>query len=415
MFMHVGAMSTSAVTIPAVYVQTGIPLQQILIMVTIATLASTILSLFLATPLMRKIGPKWCLLLGSILCVIHFLVYATISDNPWPLYIGGCLGGASVALGTTAAGGAMIGSWFIEKRARMLGIAFGITSIGAGLWQVAGGYLIASYGVNMMWIIMSAVILVVAVGTNLLFIKSPEKAGQKPLGWQKFEAEQAKAAASEERGEAAKASVGLDLKAARKTASMWLLFLAFILAVCAINTYRTNLPSFLTLEGWSTIDSSNISGIRAIVSAIFLLAVGFLVEKTGLKVILVIMMATAGVSLAVLGFTGVGIAMVMVSVVLSLFGAGIGGPFVGMVAGDAFGSKDFAAVQTFLMASTFIAGSIAPLISSAVLQFGGTLALVNIIMAVFAIASILLFLVGMNVSPYVKARRAGETTSANEN
>ena len=193
---------------------------------------------------------------------------------------------------------------------------------------------------------------------------------------------------------------------------MWVLFLAFILAVIAVNTYRTNLPSFLAMEGWSTVDAANISGVRAIVSAIFLLAVGFLVEKIGLKPIMFIMMATFGVSLAIIGFAEVGVFMVILSVILSLFGAGIGGPFVGMIAGEAFGSKEFAAIQTFLMASTFIAGFIAPLISSAVLQFGGTLALVNLIMAVVSFVSIVLFLVGLSISPFVKNKKARKETAA---
>jgi MFS family permease len=406
--LHLGAGSTSAVAIPAVIAKTGIPLAQIVIMVTCTTLSSTLFSLALATPLMRKIGPKWCMLAGTFLVTIHFLIFSTITDSALPLYIGGIFNGAGLALGTAAAGSALVGSWFIEKRAHMLGVVFGVAAIGAGLWQILAGHLITAFGVNATWQILATVIFVVGVGSNLLFMRTPEMVGQKPLGWEKFEQDQKAAALVASEDADAVNTQGVTLKTAQRSVSLWLIFAAFILAIIAINTYRTNLPTFLTMEGFSQIEASTISGVRQIAQAIFVLFIGFIIDKAGLKKVLAFMMGTMGIALLILGFNSVGFGLVVVSVALSIFGAGSGGSLVGIVANDAFGNKDFAAIQTFIMAATFIAGSIAPLITSGVLQLGGELTDIDIIMAAVITVATILFLIGLNISPMAKARKAAK-------
>ncbi|MCL2163495.1 MAG: hypothetical protein FWH55_03675 [Oscillospiraceae bacterium] len=96
--------------------------------------------------------------------------------------------------------------------------------------------------------------------------------------------------------------------------------------------------------------------------------------------------------------------LIIISIVLSVFPSGIGGSFVSISASEAFGNKDFTKNQTFLMASTFIAGALAPLISTAVLKLGGSFRTVNIITAVVALIGAVLLITGLAISPNARKK-----------
>ena len=92
MFLGMGLCSSFSMMLPEISAHTGISTGSISGNLTVAYLASFIVSMFFFKPLLRKFGAKKLLIFGDLLLMFHYILYS-YAETIWFLRICGTLGG----------------------------------------------------------------------------------------------------------------------------------------------------------------------------------------------------------------------------------------------------------------------------------------------------------------------------------
>lgn len=92
MFLGMGLCSSFSMMLPEISAHTGISTGSISGNLTVAYLASFIVSMFFFKPLLRKFGAKKLLIFGDFLLMFHYILYS-YAESLWFLRICGTLGG----------------------------------------------------------------------------------------------------------------------------------------------------------------------------------------------------------------------------------------------------------------------------------------------------------------------------------
>lgn len=400
LFMHNGSLATVAVFLGPIAAETGLPITQIMLMITFATVTGAIAGM-IAPTIISKATPRWTLLISSLMLAAHFAIYSLTTTSVVTLYVAATIGGFAMALGTQACIGTILGQWFIEKRAHVTGIVFGGSSFGGAAWQFVAGLLIQNYGFRTAYIAMGAALLVITVITNLLLVRSPEQLGQKPLGWENAEALNAAAMAG---GESVS---GLSAKQARKTAAYWVIFLALILNAMSINAVANYLNVFLGELGYTTVQSSTISSVRMIASALITMATGAILIKLKMKPFIIVMLSSMVAALLIFAFVpNPSFVLVIIAVMLSVLSSPSGGSLVGSFCTEAFGDRDYGQIMGSMIATVYIGGAFIPVLTSVLMGAGGGYNTLFALMAAITVIAMIMLVTGISMSPYAKEKKA---------
>ena len=238
MFVHLGMLSSLGIFIPRMVPDLNETLGRVSLMTSFATIVAFVMS-FITPKLLHKFSARVLLGVASVLCGIHFIMYG-MAQNVYVLWAGASLGGVVLGCGTNAVIGTIISSWFIRKRSAIIGYVFGGAALGGAAVQFLGGRMIHAVGWRETYILLGVIGFAIALIANLLFIRDPQKLGQKPLGWEDAAVEHEKAEHVTE--------TGVTAKAAMKTPSFWLLFVGIILAGFLITGFQSFAPAFLAGE-----------------------------------------------------------------------------------------------------------------------------------------------------------------------
>lgn len=185
LFLNIGCLGCFGVFLPRIVQTEGYQFGAVLLMSTFATVSAFLMNTFGLSKVVAKFGPKITLLVGSLGLSVMMVIFGA-STSIYMIYFGGIIGGISMSLSMQAPVAMLIANWFVEKRASVTSITFTGMSFGAAALIFLAGQLLANYNWRTVYFILAAIQAVLVVVVNVVLIKdSPEKIGQKPLGYDK--------------------------------------------------------------------------------------------------------------------------------------------------------------------------------------------------------------------------------------
>lgn len=248
---------------------------------TFGCLMAFIWSTFLVGPILKKVSPRAlffvCAILSVGYCLIHYF-----SSAVWMLIVAGLLGGSTLGLGTHAMGVAAITPYFGDYGKRVgtiIAVVLASAALVAAAFSFVPGMLIPIMGWRNVYLVMGVVIVL----CNLIAVALIPKAE----------------APKTSDGAAAAAAVnnesGLTVGQALKPPAFWLTFIGILFLTINYQRLSTYMVTYLTVEGMSQSVASSMQGIMQLVGIVFIIAGGTLVNKIGIKGLILF----AGVPLAV--------------------------------------------------------------------------------------------------------------------
>jgi MFS family permease len=296
--------------------------------------------------------------------------------------------------GTQAVVGSIIGSWFLKKRAMILGFVFAAPSLGSAVWQLISGFLITNWGFRVAYMIMGTSVITLSLLINLLFLRLPDQVGQKPLGW--ADAEEQKTATKTGSAGFAAHTGGFTLSEARKTLPYWLIFAGLIMSPMSVGGNNSNVATFLTGEGMSVLQASRYTSMIALFGGASTALSGFVSQKLGNKVYVYYIHIAFILGTAVLLLnTSLNPAILAFFVLLYALAAPTGASMSPTVNSQAFGDKDYSNILASMAPAGFLGSSVGPALTAAVLQTGGSLKAVYLFFACCNAAGLILLTSGL--------------------
>jgi MFS family permease len=126
-------------------------------------------------------GPRLITTVSCLLLAAGFLLMAWI-NSVWQLYcFWGIIAGIGMA-GTRVPLSSTVARWFTKRRNTMTGIVLAGTGIGALVLPPLANWVISAYGWRISFLVLGAVILVIAGSTTHLLRRDPATMGQMPFG-----------------------------------------------------------------------------------------------------------------------------------------------------------------------------------------------------------------------------------------
>ena len=391
MFVHMGALGCMGVFMPHIASNNGLEIGRLSLMVSLATGAAAVASIVLAAPLMKLLTPKWLIFVISFFIAGHFIGFSfsrTYAQN----YICGTIGGVCIALGTTGAISNILGEWFIEKRAAVIGIVVGGASFGTAVFQAIGGVLIDSIGYRTTYQIMAAFVFVIAIVVNLCFVRTPKQLGQKPLGWREDSTGQASEAVTG----------GVTLSQAVRSPAFYLIFVGVVFGGVAWTGFKTFMTTMLLQYGYSTIVSANYSAFMNAMAAVMIIAGGFLAQKMGNVAYMVFLYATCFVGCLIIFLTGSSISTILlcVAIILGASSTCSVSALPPTICTEAFGNKDYGRIIVFVLAAGYAGQALSSIIANGLLGKGWTWNMIYMAFGVCAVAALVFYLIGRSIAPY---------------
>jgi OFA family oxalate/formate antiporter-like MFS transporter len=305
-----------------------------------AGLAAFAVVMVIAGRLMPKIGPRKLTIAGGIVLGLGYALAGLFGGTSFVsifIFVG-LVGGAGIGLAYVvpiAVGTA----WFPDKKGLIMGLAVAGFGFGAMFWvKMAGawGQLIASQGLNTVFLIYGIIFLVTVVIGGMFMVLPPK--GWKPEGWNPPQASET----------AATGAVDFTSAQMLRTPQFYMIFITFVCGAGAglmsIGLMKLYPMQALTAGGLSEAAASGIAGTA--MAVFFSLANGFgrilwgaMSDKLGRKLSIFIMMATQGI--AVLCFPMMAGTPGLLYLGATIIGFNFGGNFAlfPSITADTFGNK----------------------------------------------------------------------------
>ena len=283
---------------------------------TVAYLASFIVSMFFFKPLLRKFGAKKLLIFGDLLLMFHYILYS-YAETLWFLRICGTLGGLVTLFACATPVSVVITNWFVDKRSSVLAFIMGGYGFGGMIILPIVGRLIAAYGYQVAYRCHALGGVLLLLVTIFMIVDDPAKLGVKPYGYEKA-AEIAAAVAAKKEKESRQG--GLDLAAARRTPSYWLLWIGLAISSFPGVAFRFyNGAFFRGPIGLDTVTYSNWASVLSVCIAAGMILMGVMADKLGSVKMVVLMhvVSIVGYACAIVLMNNTGsFALLLVTVIL---------------------------------------------------------------------------------------------------
>lgn len=226
-------------------------------------------STFFVGPVLKKISPRVIFLICGALAIVYCGMYFS-ATAVCMLIVAGLFGGVVLSFGVHAMGVAAITPYFADfgnKLGSVIGVVLASAALGAAAFSFIPGFLIPVMGWRKVFLVIGAVVFVCDVIAFLLIPKTGK-------------AKETDADASQEgAGEIS----GLTMREAVKTPAFWLTFFGILFLTIMYQGLCTYMPTFLQVCGMSTETASSMQGIMQLVGIAFILAGGALINKIGIK------------------------------------------------------------------------------------------------------------------------------------
>ena len=384
-FLNTAPQGFMFAVITPVMEELGISRVQFGTVVGISTLAGGIVSTF-AGKIMASISPRRTMMTGSLL-IIPFALLLGLANNLPVLVLAGLVLGCVVALGTVGVASAVLRENLGARMVAVFGLLSGIAFLSQACVGAVMGAYIPTYGYRPVVIILGIVISLVGA---LLTLGLPKQG-------------LASAPAPGAAGQAPAELPGLMLDEARRTQSFWIFGIATFLSAMLFSGLVLYIIDFFVQNGMAYPQAATMYSLLTIASAITTAFSGFFVRKAGIKRFLYVMLIgyAVGILVLALGFPASGgvVAVALVGMVLCALVRPIN-ITPGLVVGDLFGPKDYAAISTYMMFFFMAGGGTVSIVLGGMVDiFKGDYTLPFVVMSVLSIASLALFLISVRLSP----------------
>lgn len=239
-------------------------------------------STFLVGNVLKKLAPRTVFLLCGMLAIIYCVLYAA-ATSVWMIIVAGIFGGIVLSFGVHAMGVAAVTPYFAEYKEKtdtVIGIVLSSAALGAAVFSFGPGILMSvGIGWRTIYLIIGAVVVICDIAAYLLIPKTEKQTDE--------DAKKNSVSVAE--------GTGLTVKEAVKTPSFWLVFAGILFMTVMYQGLCTYMPYFLEVCGMSSGEASSMQGIMQLTGIVFILLGGVLVNKTGIKGLILF----AGIPLAV--------------------------------------------------------------------------------------------------------------------
>ncbi|NQT56524.1 MAG: MFS transporter [Desulfobacteraceae bacterium] len=238
------------------------------------------LSLLIVGRLYDRYGPKWIILISTILLSGGYISISSI-DSLWQFYIfygilsGVGLGGTSVPLVA-----ALTSKWFDRGRGLAISLALSGSCVGHFVLIPLFTTFVGNYGWRASYFLIGLIMLAVNTTLALLVIRGdPQELGHRPL-----DREELNNAGTQESRPTGSGPRDLGLREAMRTYSFWLF--VFVMFVCGSGDFlvSTHLIPFLTDHDISPLTAGNMLAWYGLVSLAGLLIAGPATDLIGNKI-----------------------------------------------------------------------------------------------------------------------------------
>lgn len=272
LFANMGMNSTFTIFLPS-FIETwsDVPVSTIALAATFGCAMAFLWSTFFVGPLLKKVAPRTLYLVCAVLscgyCLLHYFAVSVVMP-----IIAGFLGGSTLGLGTHAMGVATITPYFGQygrKTPAIISVVLASCALGAAVFSFVPGALIPVLGWRNVYLVMGVFIVALNVIAFLL-IPNGEIVNT--------------GSGAVESAEVMEDSVpGLTISEALKTPSFWLVFVGILFMTIMYQGLCNYMVTYLVTCGMSQTVASSMQGVMQLFGIVFIVAGGTLVNKIGIK------------------------------------------------------------------------------------------------------------------------------------
>ena len=314
----------------------------------IPTLHSVFATVFLLTygKIVQKLGFRKIMLLGGIGLAVGFFIYS-IAQSIGVFYIGAVFVAMLPAFCSSTTTGALINRWYGKLNTTLLSISRAIGGFGGTVGSSIVGNWLGTIGYKASFRNMGLLMLVTMVIVFLVVRNNPADKGTVMLWPSETDMN---AHSQEERA-------GFTLKQAVKTYNFWAMVGFFVLFAAGFYAAYANVALYMADLGWEPAVYGKIFGVVATANVISMVIGGYVTDKIGPRLTILILCVLYAVICVVLGFTTPDTTMMYVVCALIgicyLFCKVLHTPLA-----LCFGSRDSASIISILTAAVTVGASV---------------------------------------------------------
>lgn len=294
--------------------------------------ASALVNLFFGT-LISKVGLRKMVAVGFLSIAISMLTYA-LAENVWTFYLGGMLLGIGLAFTTTSMTSSIVRRWFKKDVGKYTGIVFASNGIGAALASQIASPLINQvgnpFGYRQSYFVVVAIVVVTGVIVVTLLREQPKvDPGVVPTK------------SSKRRGSG---WYGIDFATAKKKGYFYLATIAVLITGVLLQGVNSMYLAHLGDLGMRPEFTATLAGIFALALTGSKLLVGWMYDRFGLPVVMVVCPVSAVIAfvlLATLSATATGMALAVVFAFLYAVAMPLETLVIPLIVNDLFGSVSY--------------------------------------------------------------------------
>lgn len=248
--------------------------------------------LLLYGKIVEKLGFRNIMLIGGIGLGIGYFIYS-IASNIALFYVGALFVGIFPAFCSSTTTGALINRWFGKLNGTLLSISMAIGGFGGTVGSILVGKWLSTIGYKASFRNMAILMVVIMVIVFLVVRNSPAEKNTVML-WPSEDDK--KAASQEERA-------GLTIKQAMRTYNFWAIVIFFVLYASAFYAAYANVALYMADLGWEPAVYGVIFGVVSTANVITMIPGGFVADKVGSRITVLILCVLYGIVCVILGFT----------------------------------------------------------------------------------------------------------------
>jgi len=335
LIIGIGANTLSMYMLPVVTEYPDISRTRFALIFTIMNGVISIAS-FVFGDILKKLGVRKVITLGSLLMVISLFVYSCASSSVI-LYVAALCGGLSLGLCGMTICFLLVKTWFAKNHGMLIAICLAFNSIGGTIFNPIVGRWIESYTWQGSLRISCMIVAAAAIALIFLVRESPEKMGLKPFWY-------------EDKGEAGgEATIQQEVKGftrpeAMRTINFWCICIMFLFIGTLCYSLNGTMAAYAGGLGFDTVTVGTVISVLYVTIAVVKIPAGWLVDRIGVRYLMVgcfcsliacyslMMQPSLSLPLLYLAAALVGISGILLSIPLPL------------VVGEVFGNKDYASI-----------------------------------------------------------------------
>ena len=310
---------------------------------------------FVAGSLTDRYGPRPVLMISVLMLGSGYALMSTI-DAPWQLYLSyGILLGTGMSFAYLPVT-STVSRWFVRRRGTALGLTVAGVGIGTLILAPFAQFLISEFGWRASYLILAALVVVVALPVSRLMRLDPSEKGLLPYGTQEMETQ------SKENDDSPSGLVDFSLKQAIQTRQFWLLAVMYACLVLTVQMVMVHLKAYAVDFSVPEMAAATAVGLVGGASIGGRIIMGILSDRIGKKA----SFSTAYVLMAAMMFWLLTARQPWEFYVFStVFGFGYGAcvPLFPAAIGDWFGTKFHGSIFGVLSVAAGLGGTVGPLIA----------------------------------------------------